>query len=160
MQREISKQQLIKASDEYLKIWRYIVELPNGAIVEYQTLEDELGIKMNQSNRLKFHHACVQSGRAYQLIRGIGYKFADGNNAIGIVNEGIGRVGNSITRLRRTHINIKIDVYEEMTPEDKQRFNFTESFTNAISSSIENNKRLKELNKPKQISEAKPLLPD
>lgn len=114
---------------------------------------------MTAANKAKLHKACVNSGREYSLIRQIGYRLADGETALGVVHNRINSVGNSLTRLKRTHINIKVDIYEEMSPEDKQRFNFTESLTNAISNSLDNSRRLKELGKLKKLSDGKPELP-
>lgn len=159
MKKELSKKQLIKASKEYIKLWEYIIDLPNGSTVEYAEIEKTLGIKMTAANKAKLHKACVNSGREYSLIRQIGYRLADGETALGVVHNRINSVGNSLTRLKRTHINIKVDIYEEMSPEDKQRFNFTESLTNAISNSLDNSRRLKELGKLKKLSDGKPELP-
>ncbi len=160
MKKELSTRAQLNASEEYIKLFQYIVDVPNGTMVEYSQIQKDTGIKMTTQNRNRLHRACVASGREYINIRNIGYKFADGANAMGIIGNAINRLGNAAMRTKRTHINIKIDIYEEMSAEDKQKFNFTESVTNAMTASIENSRRLKEINKPRQLSEPKPIIPD
>ena len=160
MKKEITKHMLIKASEDYLAIWKYIADLPNGAMVEYSQIEKDLCIEMDSKGRAKLFRACKSSGREYKLIKNVGYKFADGKSAMEIVNHGINKVGNSLERLKHTQINIKIDIYEDMSSEDKREFNFKSSVTNAILESVEGAKRLNNINKSPKLAELKPMIPE
>jgi hypothetical protein len=157
MNKDLSAQAKRMASKTYIDLFNYIINIPNGTLVEYSAVERDTGIEMLPKNKARLHDVCKASGREYLLVKGIGYQLADGHNAITIVNTGINKVGHSIVRLKKTHINIKIDIYQEMTSEDKQKFLFTESVTNAINESISSGLRSKP--KMREIVESKPLLP-
>jgi hypothetical protein len=161
LKKELSKHALIKASEDYIKIFKYVSDLPNGTLIEYQHIREETGVDMNEYlNKQKLHHALQACGREYKTIPTVGYKLADGENATEIINTGIGKVANSFKKLKRTHINIKIDVYEEMPDEEKRRFIMTEAVTNTINDAISNSfKSLAVSKEIRQLTESKPIIP-
>lgn len=91
-------------SEEYLKLFTYVQNAPDGAALDYDKVQRETGIIMSEvsGNRNKLARAIHKAGRRAKVYPGIGYELDSVQNAEQIVDIAGQRVYRQIKRSSKT----------------------------------------------------------
>lgn len=137
-----SKRGMHRASPEYLKLRDYIAEQPHGVMLSYIKVEADTGVKMDAVGQGKLRRAILANKREYILHIGEGYELAQASNAINVVNTGIYKVNNALTRAVRRADNVGDAFMMELSEEDRQNLLFKRSVMGGIQGSLEIGRKL------------------
>jgi hypothetical protein len=108
-------------SEEYLKLYNYVLNKPDGAVLDYDTVQRETGLSMlvESGNRNKLGRAIIKAGRRTLVFPGIGYELDDVKNTEQIVDKAGQRVFRQIKRSSKTTKVVTMR-HAELLPQEAQ----------------------------------------
>jgi hypothetical protein len=110
-----------QTSVEFIKLYNYVLSKPNGAVLDYDTVERETGINMaqNSGHRNKLSRAILKAGRRALVFPGLGYELDDVKNTMTIVDKAGQRVFRQVKRSSRTTKVVTVRYAGELPAEDQ-----------------------------------------
>ncbi len=129
-------------SEEAVRLTQYIEGLPEGADITYDTVREELGIKMNTIGKNKLRQAIERCRREYTNIRNVGYQLADPGNSMAILSTRLQRIDQTVKRADKSQVIIYDDFYDRLPPEQQKAVVFLGATFGAIRVAAESGKRV------------------
>jgi len=109
-----------KRSSTVQELMVFLDNVPPGATVLFEQIEQETGITMNQSGREKLRQALHSLERPYQPIHGKGIELLGVQNGLEIVHGKMNVVQKSIANAKRIHRLVDDQVGPALKPHERR----------------------------------------
>ena len=133
---------LAQGSEDYLKLLNYVIEQPDGAMLEYNGVHADTGVKMDKCGRDKLRRAIRRSRREYSAKPSQGYVLAEPLTVTGILAFRLARVDGQVKRAEQAHEVLQERFYDQLGEPQQRTILLLGAIFGAIRLSAENGKKL------------------
>lgn len=114
---------MAKISEEFIRLYNYVLTKPDGATLDYDTVQRETGVSMavESNNRNKLAQAIRKSKRHALCYPGLGYELDDAGNTPLIVDRAGKRVFNQIKSASEITKTVYNRHAKELSEDERQR---------------------------------------
>lgn len=161
VQTSLQRASLQRASLEYLRLLSFVVEQPEGAVLDYQTVEGSTGVQMIPRNREKLQRAIKRCRRVYSVIPNKGYILGTPETAGDVLGHKLREIDSSVKRAEEVHVIILNDFFPRLPPGAQQTVLIIGAAFGAIRLCADNAKKKVYSGKALlQITETTPIIPE
>lgn len=145
-----------KSSEEYLIILNYVKCTKPGETLSYVKIETDTGVVMNTAGKAKLQRALDAEKIEVITHKGYGVEIVDAKTALDATTIRMKRVGNSVSRGKRTTSTLLEKFSSQMTRDELTNIQLADSALGAMQANSENSAFLKSLRDKKKFRPTEP----
>jgi hypothetical protein len=125
-----------------LKLQQYLEKQPHGAVLDYNEIQRETGVRMTVDGKSRLRSALKQSKREYSCVRGFGIRLADAEGVMPILSSRIKRIDKAVRRADRSQKILQEQFFQALSEQDQKRILFAGAVFGAIRLAADQGKQI------------------